>query len=124
MVQVDSEAADFERLSTALVLACINTSIQLQEHLIVTGKKRPVEYFGVAQVYPGFQRLRRDHNALPLRSKLAELQIELCGTGNIERMHRRYEFGSFDPERVRPLDQAIEPEDPHRHRKDNLSTVQ
>ena len=61
MIEVESEAADLERLAAAFVLSGIDAGVELMEHLVVAGEQGLLEDFGVAAVDGRLDRLGGDH---------------------------------------------------------------
>jgi hypothetical protein len=50
VVEVESEAADFERLASPFVLSDVDTSVELLKNLIVTSEERAAEDFAIAKI--------------------------------------------------------------------------
>ena len=85
MIEVESETADFQGFSSALVLPGVDTRIQLLKNLIVPRKKRAIEYLRITEVQCRLDRLCSDDHALGLRLHGGELNI---GSGSGVSGHR------------------------------------
>jgi hypothetical protein len=69
MVEIETEAADLERLAAAFVLPGVDARVQQMEDLVVAREKRLTENLGVAEINRRGQRCRRDDDALVDRAQ-------------------------------------------------------
>ena len=110
VVEVETEAANLERLAAALVLAGVDPGIELLQHLVVAREQRAVEDLRIPQVQLGLQGLSGNYDALVLCRQLGQRHIldgELTG-------ERKTEFGTgqaggFNSEVIGAVRDRIEP---------------
>ena len=76
MIQVEAEAPNLQRLTSALVLPGINPRRQLLENLVVAAKQCPVEDFSVPHIHRRLQSCRFYLQALRFNFNLTELKID------------------------------------------------
>jgi hypothetical protein len=50
VIEIETEAPDFERLPAALVLPSVDPRVEYVEDLVIAREKRPLEDFGIAAV--------------------------------------------------------------------------
>ena len=79
VVEVETEAADFERFSAPFMLAGIDAGVQLLEDLIVTGEQSVVKNARVAEIDARLKNMCRYYESLFAGFERRELQIEGYG---------------------------------------------